>query len=467
MGKEEGLNAKKSETTKEKFDIRYELLKNTLDKENIKYDPELKTYEELRDYLRKTLSVQEQIELDRKLRTSQDEMLDFANELKKDTNTTSQKILENVEKAFGKVTDKAAFATLATITGLGVVKIWKLINMPISANTVTLLATGGITAVTGASAVYLGGKAILNHRRKVKGELYDQIIKKLEITKDKDGNIKDTRFDDEEKAEIKRYFETIGKDLDISNYDKIRENIKSLKNPQKLELINRLNELKGLPLDINKELARNKEKKIQNIKDIFKSIGTGFVGGTVVALPLTHIVNKLLMGDILDGIASLGINAVFGAGGALIGAIRSVCKINAENKEAKKQQDMEKRREEAMDRKLYPQNGESDALSKNQLLMLEIVRRYVEEKGITIAENVQSIEDLKQIIGTLSKEDKKELNKLLGLMQKQLEKAKFKGKANQVLKHENYSTKVATIGSTIQTVFDENTRNKSDDRCLE
>lgn len=467
MGKNEGLNTPNNKPTKEKFDIRYELLKNTLDKENIKYDPELKTYEELREYLRNTMSIQEQIALDRKLRTSQDEMLAFADELKMDTNTTSQKVLERMEKAFSKVKDKAAFATLAAITGYGVAELWKLMNMSVSASTAALLTTGGLTAVTGASAVYFGGKALINHRRKVKGELYDQIIKKLEVTRDKDGNIKDTRFDDDEKAEIKKYFETIGKDLDISNYDKIRENIKALKNPQKLELIKRLNEVKGLPLDINKELAKNKQKKIQNIKDTFAAIVKGAVAGTIAILPITQIINKFIPIDILDGVASLGLNAVFGVGGAVVGLVKSIGKTVIENKEEKKQQDIEKRREEAMDRKLYANKGENEDLSERQLLMLEIVKRYVEEKGIAIGDNIENIDELKQIIGTLPKEDKKELNKLLGLMKKQLEKADFEGKANKVLDHTNYSTRVATMNSTIQTIFGENVRNKLGDRCME
>ena len=307
----------------------------------------------------------------------------------------------------------------------------------------------GAATTWGAGATLVGGAMLIAYKRNVQAEIYNGVIRILETTKDKDGKIVDTRFNDEEREEIQKYFESIGKKLDISDYNNIREEIRKLPNSKKLELINRINDFKGNPINVKEEIAKNQFSLGKNIKDTFSAAKKGYLKGNQTVKQVVDVIEKIPM---VGKLAGLAINLGSGAIGIPISIADMLIKKIEGSIKRKEEIKEEKRKIENADKRLYSKKDKE--LSENQRFMLEIIKRYMQEKGVKFDEDIQDKSDLKCAIEGMSKEDKKELNRMLAIMQKQLRSAEFKKNSKKVLNDTKYEVRITPMSNIIGRAFE-------------
>lgn len=428
----------KNNVTKDIQDLNLAILKSILVKEKIEFNPQIQDYKELKKSVYKNLSKEEKQKIEDKLKDIQYEINSTLSEMKDLSTPKLKKFFENINsQILSPIARSALVGIMSTVMYNGLM----LIPNPIR----TIVGVAGTTR-----AIYKGSKAILKRKREQIGKRYDNLIEKLEVEKDGKGNIIDTRFSAEEIKLIKTYFEKINKNVDISNYEHMRQQIKELNNTEKFSLINSLNNRKVIPIDIENEL---KGMKKAEKKGILKSI----VEGAMVGIAGTSAVNSISPG-IIAGIGNFGLintltkeNSTFQsvvnflkvesvsilgaefcktaskifsvesllmgavAGGSLgLGRFAATTVYTAlKGTYAKMKMMKAKKEKRSKDKEIYQ---EKTFLTEKQKMIVNIIKQYMVQKGINVECDIESKKDLQKYIEQLSIDERKELNQLVGVM---------------------------------------------------
>lgn len=279
------------------------MLKTILANKKIEFNPEIDDFNELKKSAYKKMTRREKIAVKKELLDAQKELNEILEDMKGASNSKFQNVLGKLEKNLALPAAKAAGLAITTAAIYNA-----LMFLPTPVRTIT-----GVVGMT--RAVYKGSKAALKQRRENIGKRYDKIISKLEIKRDINDKIIDSRFSNEEIEVIKRYFERYNTEIDVSNYDNLRASIKGLNNKRKLELINKLNDIRDDKLDIDQELRFLKNKEKTNyVKSIASGIAAGAATGGVLSSNSFKALSALTAGvfskipgsAIIEGITSLG-----------------------------------------------------------------------------------------------------------------------------------------------------------------
>lgn len=477
-------------------DSKLELFKRILIEKNIKFDENITDFNKLKKLVYKDLSKDEISEIEQEMKNVNNEISELLDLIQDATDTKIQKILDKIKS---NIISPIAMATAFSITTKVIYT--ALVTLPTPVRTIT-------GAVGLAGMVYKGSKAVMNAKRRQISKRYDRIISKLETTYDEDGNIIDSRFNEEEQEKILKYLERINIPVKSKNYEDIMEAIKLLKNKNKLEIIKILNDAKGQPIDIDKELnMERKKEKFGFLKEIVAGIGigvgvataanaidetiiSGFLNGLLLRKFGTDSIKKIVKNSVLGNFISdemIDIAAtVFGgiatkastfipiigeeiknafatesliaggiAGGTIAlvkGTAKGIYKaIKGTHKKLK--EDAEEKKKQDFDKKKYPSNKEI-VFSEKQMLMLKMIERFMKEKNIQFdISEIKTAEDLKNAIQALSDEDKKELNTNIRKMQNILNRLNLDNKevAKEVF---NFISSAFCTAATIMTVND-------------
>ena len=477
-------------------DSKLEMFKRILKEKNIKFDEKITDFNKLKKLVYKNLSKDEISEIEQEMKNTSDEISEILDLMKDATDTKIQKVLDKIKS---NVISPVAMATLFTITTK--VMYTALITLPTPVRTIT-----GVIGLSG--MVYKGSKAVMNAKRRQISKRYDRVLSKLETTYDAEGNIIDSRFNKEEQEKILKYLERINITVKSNNYEDIMEAVKSLKNKNKLEIIKILNDAKGQPIDIDKELnMERKKEKYGFLKEIIAGIGIGVGVATAANAIDETLISGILNGFLLknfgtDSIKKMIKNSVLGnfisdemidiaavalggiatkastfipiigeeiknafaaesliaggvAGGTIALAKASVKGIYKAIKRANKKlkEDSEEKKKQDFDKKKYPSNKEI-VFSDKQMLMLEMIERFMKEQNMKFdISEIKTSEDLKNAIQALSDEDKKELNANIRKMQNILNRLNLDNKevAKEVFK---FISSAFMTAATIMTVND-------------
>lgn len=279
------------------------MLKTILENKKIEFNPQINDFDELKKSVYKNMTRSQKIAVKKELLDAQKELNEILEDIKGASNTEFQNVVGKFEKNLVLPAAKAAGLAITTAVIYNA-----LLFLPNPVRTIT-----GVVGMT--RAIYKGSKAVLKQKRENIGKRYDKIISKLEIKRDINDNIVDTRFSKDEIEIIRKYFESYNTEIDVSNYDSLKASIKGLNNKRKLELINKLNETRDDKLDINQELRFLKNKEKTNyIKSIASGIAAGAATGGIVKSESFKILNNVTAGilsnipgsAIIEGITSVG-----------------------------------------------------------------------------------------------------------------------------------------------------------------
>lgn len=259
------------------------MLKTILEEKKIEFNPQITDFDELKESAYKNMTRRQKIAVKKKLIDAQKELNEFLKEMKTSSNTKGQNFFEKLGKDVALPATKAAGLAIATAAIYNA-----LMFLPTPVRTIT--GAAGMSR-----AVYKGSKAILNQKRNSIGKRYDQIIEKLEIKRNINDEIVDSRFSEKEIEVIKQYFEKYNTQIDTSDYNNLKTTIKNLNNKRKLGLINELNGCRNEKLDINQELRflKNNEK-INYIKSFSAGIAAGAVAGKIFSNKILGPVGTVL-----------------------------------------------------------------------------------------------------------------------------------------------------------------------------
>ena len=308
----------------------------------------------------------------------------------------------------------------------------------------------------------------------------DKVLQELETTIDKDGNIIDTRFSENDQTIIRSFLKTNNVIYEDTGYLSLREAVYSLSVEQKEELCRKL--------DMNKEQEERIEKLNDNLftrirKKVITPIAIATTGGvglatsinsidpTLLAAPLNGtlvgtIVSKLteskvigwvsgaitgclnFVGKFIPAISSLvnkisaienvAVLAVAGAGVGLLGVIgKGIYNAIKNRKNIFNTQKLQKKLADK-DQELY---GEKDIEEisrmreilkershKEETFIISIVCQYMNEIGIEYEKVPDNLQELQELINGLSNKEKRQIRKLFESLEEFLhrEPNKFK-----------------------------------------
>ena len=254
---------------------------------------------------------------------------------------------------------------------------------------------------------YRVDKSVKKFRLFTKDMAIDKIFNELEITKDKSGNIIDTRFNNEIQEFIRNYLKEKGYEFIDTGYQSLRAACYSLKDDDRLELCRYINYKFDKKIDIEKELKGTSFfNKLTNKAGIILSgttlgLATGAVinkikpetGANLIRDPLKEVVEKtinenvapLFQGTVIDVAnnlldkkvltESLPINlALFSSAGTLTGLAGSIIStaygiINNIGTRIRNNKNYEKFLE--IDNQKYAQDNQIEAETISKMLMEE------------------------------------------------------------------------------------------------
>ena len=439
-------------------DAKLELLIEALKSNNIPYDESINDYQKLVISLRKTLVTRD---------------LSIANGIIDNINTSIDGMVSELEKG-----SESAFTSFLT-------KVEKIVK-PIGNTAVNSLAMSTLLTIAPTPLAKLGvgialtGVSLVNMLKIDKYKVItnktfelNKILEELEITKDKDGVIIDTRFGMEITRIIKDFLHSNNIQYDDTGYLSLREVIYHLDNDLKERLCHVINQLKGNEIDVSKRLedvnsnllTRSKDKFVKpmvigagtgaGIATSINAINPGIISSIINTAFVQTIVNKFTNSPVISWIAglasggvsffgkfipcigtiineicaieNLGVLAIAGAGVGIFSAIgKSIYNAIINRKKAfQTQKDMKAIQE--LDLKLY---GASDiaeikkiqeiiaaSKEKPERIIVNIVCEYMDELGISYSKRPNNLNELKQIINLLDKRDKKKVNSLLASLE--------------------------------------------------
>ncbi len=292
----------------------------------------------------------------------------------------------------------------------------------------------------------------------------NKIIQDLEVTRDPIGRIIDTRFDEATIALIKQFFEENNIRYTDTGYLSLRQAIDDLDNVKKEALCRYLNQAKGNPIDISDRLKgysiKSNTAKISTKKKVITgTLGAAGVfaanallpglGGALLSGPIAGLTMKKLTGSkavgwitglcapllslivkygpVLSSIGSvsltnIGVMAIAGLG-ALALAPLGVGLIKA-IKNRRKRFSLMKDQEEicAIDNQKYRETDAEEMTimeemvrnkSHEQELIITATCRYMDEMEIPYGGRPRTFNDLKMIIESLDRRDKRRVYSFL------------------------------------------------------
>lgn len=431
-------------------DGKLDMLKASLKEKNIPFDETITDYYKLVDTLQNSLNGEELAIANKIVNNINREIDRMVKSLKDGSSNAFTKFLQSVNEKILTPVGTVVTNTLAMNTVMSLIP-----SIPIKA---------GISVI-------LTGLSILNINKIDRYKIdtnrtyeLDKILQELETTQDKDGQIIDTRFSDNDQSIIRSFLRTNNVIYEDTGYLSLREAIYSLDNEKKEELCLKLNMNQNQQERLNKlndSLFTRLRKKFITPIAVAATSGVGIatsinsVDPTMLAAPLNgtllgNIISKLTDSKVIgwiSGIITGGLNfigkfipaigglvnkvsaieniavlAVAGAGVGLLGVIgKGIYDAIKNRKEIFNTQKNRKKIIEK-DNLLY---GEKDVEEINKMrevlrersrkeesFIVNIVCQYMNELDINYDKVPKNIDELQQVINGLSNSDKNKVNKL-------------------------------------------------------
>lgn len=461
-------------------------LKQSLRDRGIEFDETIEDIKEFQKSVIKKLNPATRKEINKALLEFSLEMEGTINGLQAGSTTKFQEILKGFGNA-GKRTTKTAILGMAATTVLKYVP------------SIEMKAIAGVAIGTG--IVLKGSKNYINNKRKERADAYNNILSDLEIKKDENGNIVDTRPSENVQNVIKDFLSNNNVSFDRDDYIDIREKMYKLNNKDKRKLINIINNMTGNEIDVDARVKDLERPFWQGVRDDFlkptlagviSAIGTATainaIDPVIIAGPVNGFLIKYLfdkidkidktnpivkaimqvinwvpggewMVSMLGGVITTEIIGKFETGenvfateniilaaaaGTIYGIARAVGKKvykGAEGTKEKMERLAERKEIQRIDRELYP---EGRKIPKNEEIIVNILKEYMRQEGMEICGEGKTAEDFKKTISNLEKDEQRKIYSVL----KQLEKISVKDRMTTKDKLLKIAKGVFWIGAT-------------------
>lgn len=445
---------------KELVNAKLYTLKTLLEDKKINIPDNIETLKELKKYLKKQLTPNEYGAIEQ-LFTDVDKKFDETiNKLKTGSTNAFTKFLHTIEDVL-KPLGKGIINTLAIRTAIKL------------APTITLKLT--LTGLLTLKNVVKLNKT--NKYKNIANKSYacNMILKELETSKDVNGNILDTRFDENTIEQIKNFLKTNNIKYIDTGYLSLRDCIYKLPLEKKEALINIINNLKGNNIDVKTQLSKYEKSLLDKFKDNFvkpivigggaglalattvnaadpgwlasfyngtglkilfdkvindKTISTisGYVTGTLASFLLKYVpfagelfenifaYENIIITSVLGAVGNLGFNTII----RTKDNIKNTMDKAKNNKEIDKiiHIDSEKYHKDILEEiKRRKEYYEINGPEPEEKAIMVLVIRYMEENNIILDKKMNSIEDLKAFIMNLDKKEQKKINKFLNKLE--------------------------------------------------
>lgn len=436
-------------------DAKFETIKLLLKEKSIVIPNEIDNLNSLKKYLKSKLNDKDKACIDEVFHKADLAIENTISELKKGSQTAFTNFLKNARNILEPLT-QSIIDSLALKT---VITLMPTITLKLSLSTILLVING-----------YKLSKNIKYKNMVNKSYECNRILSQLEITKDENGNIIDTRFDQETVKTINEFLKRNKITYLNTGYLSLRECLMKLDTTKKEELINIINNLNGNKIDVNKILAKYDETLKDKIKkNILKPIvvggaagasfatsvnaiepalTAGIYNGTFIGTILSKLSNSKLIGflsGITTNVGAFFLKYIPLAGPAfenfmayenlivssILGGVVSISyqtlknilkgSLNVKEKITNNKEHLNNL--ELDSRLYYDENIEElrkineyyklNGPNNDEIAIMVIVMRYMEENNIIIENKPTCLNDLKFIISNLNKKDKRKINKLL------------------------------------------------------
>ena len=437
------------------------LLKSALTEMNIMYNDSITDPNELMKSLKSTVTEKEYHIIENTYDKIAKQLDAVCEDLKSGSTTAFTKFIETAKELAVPLVDSTA-VSMAFRTAI------------LASPTIELKVAAGA-----GSLLYSGYRLVKNDKaKKVMDKEYeiDRMLLEIEMTKDEEGKIIDTRFSEKNQQIIRDFLKEKRVEFNDTGYLSLRQAMSKLKSDEKLQLVNVLINMNGYNMDSNKRLSKYDESFLESFKnnavkpiaattaagvatattinatvggDVIVSSLAGtaigswlldktkngflsFLGGTSSGLILEGGSHIPIIGEYLDETYNtivLGLGATLGAGIGIAGAaISSIIKAVKNSKERmkfnKEMEEMAKVEEE-----LYLKEDQEEIIKMRDYLLnnptpeqtaiIEMVKEYMDELGIEYRGNPKSILELRQSLTELSDSDKKKVYQLLGELEEE------------------------------------------------
>ncbi len=438
------------ELEKKSESARLELIKEAFKNNNLSFDDNINDYQEFIKSVKGNLKDRDLSLANNIIDNVNKEIDKLINELKSGSTTAFTKFLNGVNKIVtpvgNMVVDSLALRTLLTLTP-------------------TAIGKAGVGIVLTGINLYNLHK--IDKYKRVTNKTFElnRILQELEITKDKNGNFIDTRFNDTIQKAIVDFLNTNGILFENTGYLSIRDTIYNLNDDKKEELCKIISNLKGSNVDFDKRLSDFNDGLFKRFgKKYLKDMSIGATTGiglattvnSVAPTAIPALVNGTFIGKIVEKLSSspilgwfsgalsgvgtflgnyfptlgkifsmenLAIFAIGGAGIGLLSAIgKKICSIIKNRKDRFNAMSDAKKLQE-LDNKLYSETDREEIIALTEKLSKESVDRekviinlvceYMDELGINYNRRPTNKKELNDIVNSLSNKDK---NKIYDLM---------------------------------------------------
>ncbi len=475
--------------------VKVDILKKALDERNISYDNDITDFLELTSYLKKNLNVKEYEDIKIVITNINQKIEEVLKDLIAGSTNAFSKFLQGGYESLIKPLAEATTISLASRTALTLAP-----TLPMK------------LAVSGALSGYTAYKLIKNHKyNKIANKNYElnKILEELEVTKNKNNQICDTRFNKNIQDTIRNFFRENNINFTDTGYLSLREAIYSLPLPEKEKLCRLLINVTGIGIDIDKRLEKYNKNVFKKAKEqVVSPIVKTSVAGAAVATTINAIdpailstpINSTVVGTLISKLAKSPVVAWLSAGatglltafgkfipyvgevitkilaienisvfialGAIVGAGNVVTKgvINV-IKNIKDKFTTNKMQKEifSLDSKLYEKDNSKEISLINQKLLdnvsleekaiIAIVCQYLNEHNIYCGSMPENINELKNIIKNLDAKNKIKAIKLLNTLINYNNKERLTFK-KAVLKYGKMTLVTLLCGAASLSVYD-------------
>ncbi len=348
----------------------------------------------------------------------------------------------------------------------------KSLGISLAGRTALLLApTVGTKALVAAGLAGYGLYRVIKNRKEIikineTNEL-NNILQDLEVTKDENNKYLDTRFNESIQEEIRLFLKNSNVKFDDTGYRSLREIIYSLDNDKKRSLCALLNDKLGKGIDIEKRVKKAKRKlnvvassaagvsagfalgmqAATAVNSIDPALTAGVLNGTVLAgfaekisgadwftklsgaiglvgsevlqhVPIIgKVVEKVLAAENLAAFAAIGATGglVASLGLYVVSVLKKIFNSSKNKKETLEYLRLDNEKYGEMDKPELEEIAKRVHESENfgELAVIDLVTGYLKENNITLNGNLKSINDLREAINGLSKDEKKVAHKIL------------------------------------------------------
>lgn len=423
-------------------DVRYKMLYTILTEEGIDFNSEIKTYEELKKSLEKTLPRNEYKKIIDEEAEAQKEVTNFIKEIEVGGPNTIDKFVRELKTNFLRPAAQNAIMLILSRALFDAA-----LFLPSPVNIVAGAVTLGTTILTGPAKLL-----IEKHAKQTKQ--YDGILEDIETKRDENGLTTEKRFSQQEIDVINTFFKEKEskkihlnksymdeyKDIEFGSYSEMKAKISKLGNGDKFKLIgelNKLNDTEGkLAMQIAKqEITRKASTAAKVVGDVGLGLGVGVLMSNIdkeIQPLIEFLIPKKIVRSIFqnrtyyksdDFIRSfsdaIGLNHAVGFS-VVKDAVLSTINAFRQSSESKKRAEQDK------DAKLLPQQKmifeivKHDALHKHpesvdeikEIATLGELREYLH--SLPVSEQKDSTKLLENLVKDVNRKDKKALFKELG-----------------------------------------------------